>query len=137
MSESSTESGEKRERGPDEVFCRDCGSVISANAEICPECGVRQRDPPKSSVDSAVEELTGGGNPFVAAVLSALFPGLGQLYNRELEKGLAVIVAFFVAGISVLFLVGFVLAPAVWIYAAYDAAKAAERRDRELSAAAA
>jgi TM2 domain-containing membrane protein YozV len=24
-------------------FCRDCGAVINARAEICPKCGVRQR----------------------------------------------------------------------------------------------
>ena len=28
---------------PAESYCRDCGSVIHARAEICPKCGVRQR----------------------------------------------------------------------------------------------
>lgn len=116
------------ERGPDEVYCRDCGAVISERAEICPECGVRQRDPPTSSLDSLVEDLTRGGNPFVAAVLSAIFPGLGQLYNRELEKGLALIVASFLAAISMLVAVGLVLVPAVWLYAIYDAYRVAERQ---------
>ena len=32
---------EKRE---DEVFCRSCGSIIKKEAEICPKCGVRQRE---------------------------------------------------------------------------------------------
>jgi TM2 domain-containing membrane protein YozV/ribosomal protein L40E len=116
------------ERGPDEVFCRDCGAVISEQAEICPECGVRQRDPPKSSVDDAVEDLFEGGNPFVAAVLSAIFPGLGQIYNRELGKGLAVIVASFLAALSALVLIGFVLFPAVWLYAVWDAYTVADRQ---------
>lgn len=119
---------DRPERGPDEVFCRNCGAVISERAEICPECGVRQRDPPKSSLDSLVEDLTGGGNPFVAAVLSAILPGLGQLYNRELEKGLALIVASFLAALSVLVAVGLVLVPAVWLYAIYDAYRVAERQ---------
>jgi TM2 domain-containing membrane protein YozV len=116
------------ERGPDEVFCRDCGAVISEQAEICPECGVRQRDPPTSSVDDAVEDLFEGGNPFVAAVLSAIFPGLGQIYNRELEKGIAVIVASFLAALSALVLIGFVLFPAVWLYAVWDAYTVADRQ---------
>nr|WP_255195705.1 zinc ribbon domain-containing protein [Halorarius litoreus] len=142
MSEPSSESGDGSpddvsedapdestpERGPDEVFCRNCGAVISDQAEICPECGVRQRDPPKSSVDSAIEDLFEGGNPFVAAVLSAVFPGLGQLYNRELEKGLAVIVAAFVAALSALVLIGFILYPAVWLYAVWDAYVVADRQ---------
>jgi len=121
-----------RERGPDEAFCRDCGAVIDARAEICPECGVRQRDPPQSSVDSALDDLFDGGNPFVAAVLSAIFPGLGQLYNRELERGLAFAVGFIVASVSVLVFVGFLLAPAVWLYAVYDAYTRAELRAEEL-----
>jgi TM2 domain-containing membrane protein YozV/ribosomal protein L40E len=117
-----------RERGPDEVFCRDCGAIISENAEICPECGVRQRDPPKSSVDTAIEDVFEGGNPFVAAVLSAVFPGLGQIYNREIEKGIAVIVASFVAALSALVLIGFLLFPAVWLYAVWDAYVVADRQ---------
>ncbi|RDZ43706.1 zinc ribbon domain-containing protein [Haloferax sp. Atlit-10N] len=121
-----------RERGPDEVFCRDCGAVIDARAEICPECGVRQRDPPKSSVDSALDDLLEGGNPFVAAVLSAIFPGLGQLYNRELERGLVFAVGFIVASVSVMVFIGFLLAPAVWLYSVYDAYTRAELRAEEL-----
>lgn len=109
------------ERGPDEAFCRNCGNVIAAEAEICPECGVRQRDPPKSGVDTALEDLFEGGNPFIAALLSAVFPGLGQIYNRELEKGLVVIVASFLSGLLVLAFVGILLFPIVWIYAVWDA----------------
>jgi TM2 domain-containing membrane protein YozV len=118
-----------------EVFCRDCGAVISERAEICPECGVRQQNPPKSSVDTLVEELTGGGNPFVAAVLSVLLPGLGQLYNRELQKGIAVLVAGLIALASVAALVGLVLYPAVWLYAVWDAYVVAERQATERAAA--
>lgn len=129
-SESPGEPRGQRERGPDEAFCRDCGAVISRAAEICPECGVRQRDPPKSGLDAALEDVLEGGNPFVAAVLSALFPGLGQIYNRELEKGLVVIVASLVALLSALVLVGFVLYPAVWVYAIYDAYTVADRQSQ-------
>jgi TM2 domain-containing membrane protein YozV len=120
MTEPSTESipGEHdRERGPDEAFCRNCGSVIAAQAEICPDCGVRQRDPPKSGLDAALE----GGNPFLAALCSAVFPGLGQIYNRELKKGLLVIVASFGSGLLVLAFVGILLFPIVWLYAVWDA----------------
>ncbi len=37
-----------------------------------------------------------GRNPGVALVLSAIFPGLGQFYNRQFGKG----VAFFVVGVA-------------------------------------
>jgi TM2 domain-containing membrane protein YozV len=127
MGDSSTGSP-RGERGPDEAFCRNCGEIISERAEICPECGVRQRDPPRSSIDAVLDDLLSGGNPFVAAVLSALVPGLGQLYNRELEKGIAFIVGSFLALLSALVFVGFVLYPAVWIYSIYDAYTVAERQ---------
>ena len=125
---SETTDDDKRAPGPGEVYCRDCGEVISAQAELCPECGVRQRDPPSSSLDSILEELTEGGNPFIAAVLSVVFPGLGQLYNRELEKGIAVMAASFLSLLSVLAGIGLVLYPAVWLYALYDAYVVADRQ---------
>jgi len=113
--------------GPDEMYCHDCGALISAKAEICPECGVRQRDPPGSALDTLIEDLTAGGNPFVAAVASAVVPGLGQLYNRELERGIAFMAGAFVAALSTLVFVGLVLYPVVWLWAIYDAYKGAER----------
>jgi len=132
VTEPSTEPSD-RERGPDEVFCRDCGEIISERAEICPACGVRQRPPPTSSTESALEDLLEGGNPFVAAVLSALFPGLGQLYNRELERGIAFIVGGMTAAFSALVLVGFILYPVVWLFSIYDAYTRAEIRAEALA----
>jgi TM2 domain-containing membrane protein YozV/rubredoxin len=113
------------EKVPDEVFCRDCGQIISERAEICPECGVRQHAPP-----SGVPDVLAGGNPFLAALLSALLPGLGQIYNRELERGLALVVASIVSGFLVLFAVGLLLYPIVWVFAIYDAYTRAERAPR-------
>ena len=119
---------------PDEgqVYCRDCGTTISENAEICPNCGVRQQSPPNSSADDLIDILTNGENPFVAAVYSAILPGLGQFYNREPAKGAAIIVASFVAVLSMLALVGFLLYPAIWVYAVYDAYVVADGREPPL-----
>lgn len=30
-----------QQKGPDEIYCRSCGSAIKKEAEICPECGVK------------------------------------------------------------------------------------------------
>jgi TM2 domain-containing membrane protein YozV len=132
MSSPSDSDESSSERGPGEVFCRDCGAVIDAEAEICPECGVRQRDPPQSSLDRTLEAVAEGGNPFVAGALSALVPGLGQLYNRELKRGITFLIAGVVAGFSVIVVVGIVLYPLVWVYAIYDAYKRADLRAEEL-----
>jgi TM2 domain-containing membrane protein YozV len=114
------------EKGPDEVYCRDCGSIISERAEICPDCGVRQHDPP-----SGASDLLEGGNPVLAALLSALLPGLGQIYNRELERGLAFVVASVVSGVLVVFVVGLLIYPLVWVFAIYDAYTRAEQTYRD------
>lgn len=114
----------------DAVYCRECGAAIRRAAEICPECGVRQRPPPSSA---AVEGLLDGRNPLIAALLSALFPGLGHVYARDIDTGLFFAVSFLLAVLSLLVAIGFVLVPAIWLYAVYDAAKAAERRDEALS----
>ena len=118
------------EKEDDWVYCRECGAEIRRAAEICPECGVRQRAPPSSV---PVASLLDGRNPLVAALLSALFPGLGHVYARDIDTGLFFAVSFILAVLSLLVAIGVVLVPAIWLYAIYDAAKAAERRDQELT----
>lgn len=110
----------------DTVYCRECGAEILRAAEICPDCGVRQRSPPSSR---ALEHLLDGRNPLIAALLSAVFPGLGHVYVREIDTGLFFAVAFVIAIFTLLIGIGFVLVPGIWLYALYDAAKTAERRD--------
>jgi TM2 domain-containing membrane protein YozV len=49
-----------------ESYCRDCGSVIQARAEICPKCGVRQRMAPGAN-----------RNRSSAGILAIFLGGLG------------------------------------------------------------
>ena len=49
---------------PTESYCRDCGVVINARAEICPKCGIRQRMSP-----------TAGARTRTTAVIFAIFLG--------------------------------------------------------------
>lgn len=39
----------RKEKGIDEVFCRSCGEAIKKEAEICPNCGVRNKENSSSS----------------------------------------------------------------------------------------
>ncbi|WP_435126767.1 zinc-ribbon domain-containing protein [Halobaculum sp. D14] len=118
----------------DTAFCRSCGDRIDADAAFCPSCGASQSGPASSasSLDSALDELVSGGNPFVAAALSLLVPGLGQFYNREPMRGLAFVAASIVSVLSALVLVGFVLYPAVWLFSVYDAYTRAEQQAAQL-----
>lgn len=38
-----------REKAADEIFCRSCGVPIKMEAEICPNCGVRNQEAPTST----------------------------------------------------------------------------------------
>ena len=95
-------------------FCSNCGSKIDVKAEICPNCGVR--------VAGASEKK----RPFLALILSFIFPGLGQFYNGHSKKGIILIVAAIVSVILYLLLIGLILYLVVWIYGLYDAYKSAE-----------
>jgi len=45
------------EKGPDEHYCSSCGEVIKKEAEICPECGVRQK---RSSTSGEKDKMAAG-----------------------------------------------------------------------------
>lgn len=111
----STTEGNPSEPGPDEVRCHKCKSAIYEQAEICPECGTRQRAPPGND----------DGKPLISAVISLVVPGLGQMYNREFIRGIAFMFAFYGGYFvtqSILGIGGFELVLfGVWAYAIYDA----------------
>ena len=66
--------------GPDEQFCSSCGEVIKKQAEICPDCGVRQSSGP--AVNSDKDRTTAG-------ILAILLGGIGthKFYLGETFKG--------------------------------------------------
>ncbi len=97
---------------PPQAFCPHCGKQVDPAAEICPHCGVRIKQPP---------EQPDHKSPGLAAVLSFLFTGLGQIYNGQVGKGISFIVFGIVLAFTVLFLIGFILYPIFWIYNIYDA----------------
>lgn len=55
------------EKGHDEQYCSSCGEIIKKEAEICPECGVRQNTASSSS----------GKDRTAAGLLAILLGGLG------------------------------------------------------------
>ncbi len=63
----------------------------------------------------------------LAAVLSFLISGLGQIYNGQIGKGLVILVvqAINVALMSIL--IGYVTFAIVWVWAIYDAYRAADK----------
>ncbi|MDQ4106262.1 MAG: DUF5683 domain-containing protein [Actinomycetota bacterium] len=66
-------------------------------------------------------------NAGVAAVLSFLIPGLGQIYNGQILKGLIIVVVQLINVALTNVLIGFIFYPIVLVYAVYDAYNAANR----------
>lgn len=54
MSQSDTpdENEDENKLSPDEVFCTSCGETIKEGAEVCPHCGVRQKQNESSATTS-------------------------------------------------------------------------------------
>lgn len=74
-------------------------------------------------------------NPGVAAVMSFLWPGLGQIYNGEFGKGALFMLAQVINAILSLVVIGFFTGFAVWVWAIVDAYKGAETHNRLYSVA--
>lgn len=58
-----TNNSEINIKSANEKFCQNCGSIINISSEICPKCGVRQKN------------LSGNEKNKLAAALLALFLG--------------------------------------------------------------
>lgn len=63
----------------------------------------------------------------LAAVLSFFIPGVGQIYNGQIFKGIILIVIDAINLLLMTILIGYVTHAIVVIYAVYDAYKTAER----------
>lgn len=117
-----------RQQTVNEDFCSVCGYRINPNVKICSNCGS------KMDVQAKVCAKCGAGvthkSPFIAFVLSLIFPGLGQLYNNQNHKGVLLIVGYIVAWILCLILIGFILALLIWVYGMYDAVVSAKALNR-------
>ena len=95
-------------------FCPNCGAGLQyPEAEICPSCGVRIRDPPRPKEEKS---------PGMAAVLSFLFGGSGQVYNGDLAKGLAILLGQFFG--TLFFIIPGII---IWVFAIYDAYSTSKR----------
>lgn len=66
-------------------------------------------------------------NPGLAAVLSFLFPGLGQIYNGQIGKGVLFMVAQAINLLLMAVAIGLALYPLAWVWGMVDAYKSAEK----------
>ncbi len=89
--------------------CPECGAGLPDKlAEKCPLCGALTIRKEKS--------------PGIAALLSFIFAGSGQIYNGELLKGILILAGTLV-GVLIFLIPGVI----VWIYGIYDAYATAKK----------
>ena len=116
------------------MYCSKCGSEIG-NARFCSQCGtpqdgmIVQAPGPAGGAGAApqIVVIRAAKSPGVAVVLSFLLAGLGQIYNGQIGKGLAFMIAYLCSLVLMWVLIGFILAPILWIWSMVDAYKTAER----------
>ncbi len=68
-------------------------------------------------------------NPIIAAVLSLIVAGLGQIYNGQILKGVLFIVAQIINGLLLYVVIGFITMPLVGLWAVIDAYLVAKRNN--------
>ncbi len=74
-------------------------------------------------------------NPILAAFLSFLLPGLGQIYVGKILFGLGLIVLAFIISTLAIFLIsifGIIIYIILWLYAIYDAYMSAEASNQDV-----
>ena len=124
-------------------ICPYCGATIPADSEFCPNCGARltgatsappppvpaavpppqpaQQIPPGQPMPQQPVVVQNKKEVVLAAILSFIIPGLGQIYVGNVKKGIIYIILAVVLYI-IFWPLGFLFA----IYAIYDAYKMAE-----------
>ena len=68
-------------------------------------------------------------SPILAAILSLILSGLGQIYNGQVTKGVIFIVAQLINAALTAVLIGWILMPIVGLWATIDAYMVARRNN--------
>ena len=80
------------------ISCPTCGESVSSVAAACPKCG--HPIAPTQSAAAIVYQQPAKWSPGVAALLSLVIPGAGQMYKGQVINGLfwlvLVVVGYFV-----------------------------------------
>ena len=72
-------------------------------------------------------------NPILAAILSLIVAGLGQIYNGQIGKGVIFMVIQLINGALTVVLIGLILPPIVGLLAMIDAYMTAKRNNERYS----
>ncbi|MHA2271788.1 MAG: zinc-ribbon domain-containing protein [Candidatus Hodarchaeales archaeon] len=133
-------------------FCKNCGAQVPEGARFCEECGRPQvsgpaqpaapAHPPAAYPPTAPAHPPGAYPPTapahppgvysrkdgaLAAILSLIIPGVGQMYCGRMGRGIAI---FFLTGCLIWFIIGII----PWIWGIFDANDSAKKYNAYLDA---
>ena len=116
--------------------CPNCGTELKFEGKFCPNCGanLESTNLPQTTAETKVTEsqqtVTTNKNPIVAAILSLIFPGIGQLYLGQNNKGGLFIVLAAVSIVLIILLIGLILYVLFWLWSILDAYSSAEKLNK-------
>lgn len=114
-------------------FCSNCGTKINPSAESSYE---QQNQNSGNNNQQSTQSYTTYEQPNIvrneknaglAAVLSFLIIGLGQIYNGEIAKGLILLIVSYLCIALAFLIVPLIVGIILWIYAIYDAYDTAKK----------
>ena len=108
-------------------FCSNCGFEMPKATKFCPECGNATSMAPQVVNSTTATVLRRDKSPGLAALLSFLIIGLGQVYLGLTKKGIILFVLAIISGILIFVLIGWIIWVLVWVYAIYDAYNSGEK----------
>ncbi len=110
----------------DTKFCSNCGFEMPEASKFCPECGTTaERVPPVMNTTTIV--VPSNKSSGLAALLSFLIIGLGQVYLGLTKKGIILFLLAIISGVLMMVLIGWITWLLVWGYAIYDAYNSCEK----------
>jgi TM2 domain-containing membrane protein YozV len=109
-------------------FCESCGAPLKEGDKFCEQCGAGAVAPVAEATSSSeqpavpVKGSNPEKNPIISLILSFFISGLGQVYNGETLKGVAL---FF--GTIIGYMIFVIPGVIVWVYGMYDAYTTAKK----------
>ncbi len=117
--------------------CPNCGTELKYHGKFCPNCGTSLESissVPQTNAETKVTRnqtvATTKKNPFVAAILSFIFPGIGQLYIGQNNKGGYFIVIAAVSIVLMVLFIGFIFYALFWLWSILDAYSSAQKLNK-------
>ena len=71
------------------MYCRNCGNQIETDQEFCTSCGSREGEGRQRPSSTILIRDKGAG---IAALLSTIMAGLGQIYVGKIGRGILLLV---------------------------------------------